>query len=209
MKTLPVCDICSEVIHDADKAWGYPCADYDFLTLHSETGERVGPVQRVGGGWLVCERCARVVESGSPKILACFVADRRASVRASKRKRAVFVAHLLKMYEKFYENRTGPRKRFDPTDKFEMAINHAALAGRCHMINPRGECDAIAAVEVHDTVRFSIKGLDWFPACFDCARLVLHLPADAEIPVDGVRARALTGIAPGVVPEAVVREGAK
>lgn len=83
------CDFCSA---NARPSWSYPTEDFEMVPGHISTG-----------AWLACDKCARLIESGSWHLLA-----RRAGRETGggqQATRAAFALHSL-----WREHKTGPRQ---------------------------------------------------------------------------------------------------
>jgi len=193
-----LCDFCERPMTDPKtQGWTYPCADFSHSFGIEERG--TGPLQRLSGGWLACETCAGVIESGSATILAKHVAGSKLVLRAAKRKFEAVVRHLVGMYEAFFKARNGPRRRPNFGDEFEARLANAGLPDRCHLGTRADPCEDKAGCEVRATDDVSaVLKIQWLPACLPCAREHLGLAPDARVTLDGEKARKLSGVAPKI-----------
>lgn len=193
-----LCDFCERPMRDPKtQGWTYPCADFNYSFGIEERG--TGPLQRVAGGWLACEACGGVVESGNPRLLAQHVAGSKLVLRAAKRKYDAVVKHLVGMYEAFFKARSGPRRRPDFGDEFEARLANAGLPDRCHLGTRATPCPEKAGCEVRvtDDISAALR-IEWLPACLPCARRHLQLAVDARVMLDDIKARKLSGVAPKI-----------
>lgn len=197
METEFCCDFCERPVAEPKRqGWTYPCDDFSFALGSDDRGTK-GPIQRMIGGWLACESCSAVAESGSPRLLAQHVAGGKAAIRASRRKREAVEIGLTAMYTGFFAARTGARRRPSFSDEFTARFDRSAAPGSCHLGTLAQACSAKAGVEVRTDDELSVKlGIEWFPACFACARIHLKVVTDAPVVPDGIKVRALSGVAP-------------